>query len=304
MAQYADLSSDLDSHDLVYGVVLPNLQEKYDSVTKKKEEYTHAQARSVDFTSLPLRMNHGRQLHQVGVTMAYRVRDATKTGDQPRAEAVFKLNREPEHAEQDSLSRICALQRNLLMEGAHRGLSLGHTFNTDYVGNCGTYAASIDGGSTEPASNDPYGDPGRVLHKNAEEISLVARGLRDGSHILEYLPCKRSLHRSADDAVRQFVTLYNYTAPDSALSRNHPGWRSYIDTLATEVRERRDRVLTQNGYGSLLRGRGEHMASSDAEKVELLQEIPWIFLPHLESKGIARFNAFNDVMNDVARDEA
>ena len=37
------MAANLEDHDLVYGIVLPNLQDKYDSDRSKKEEFTLAQ---------------------------------------------------------------------------------------------------------------------------------------------------------------------------------------------------------------------------------------------------------------------
>ena len=304
MAQYASLhADDPDAHDHVYGIVLPKLQKRYDTLTDKKEEFTEAQARAVDFTALPLRINHNRDMHQVGLTVAYRVRDVP--GELPRAEAIFRLNREPDKPHGDELSRLAAAQRNYLMEGTHRGLSLGHLYSTEYVGNCGVYAASIGangGGEVAHRTDDPHGDPGNVVYKEGEEISVCDRGLRDGSEILEYLPCRRSLERSCESAVRKFVKLYNYAAPPSTVHYGEHGWRQYIDTLSSSVRERRDRVLSQNGYNELLGARGVHAASADRLQKKLLKNVPWVMLPYVEeTTKLRNFNLFASLGREVGR---
>lgn len=301
MTEYARLDSEMDAHDVVYGVVLPNLQEQYEHATQKKEEYTLAQAKQVDFTALPMLMNHNNDMHQVGITVAYRVREPEPDKHEaPRAEAVFMLNREPDQPVKDTLSRMMSYQRNLLMGGVHRGLSLGHDYHTEYVGNCGTYAASVGVGDVNKHSDDPYGDPGRVIHKEHKEISVCERGLRDGSEILEYLPCRRSLNRSDSDAVRTFAQVYNYTPPPAHLHEAAPGWSKYLDTLEGEVRQRRRSVLTTNGYGDLLRAKGTHSASGDRVQKKLLKDVPWVLLPYVsETTSIKEHNIFKALGHEI-----
>lgn len=301
MAAIATLESDLNQHDLVYGIVLPNLQPAYQSTTLKKEEFTVDQAKALDFTATPTYMNHDDGKSQVGVTVAYRVREPTPDSqEKPRAEAILKLNREPDVPLDDEVSRITAMQRNLLMKGAHSGLSAGHEYWTDYVGNCGAYLASQQGGHVQ--NFDPYGDPGRVVHKKIKEISLCDRGKRPGSDIIEYLPCKRSLQRATAEAIRDFTRLYNYTPPPPTLRREDPGWHRYLDTLYRETSERRHQVLVSQGYSELLRASGSHAASGDRQTKKYLKDVPWLFLPHLESQGIGRFNPFAALGMEVERD--
>lgn len=303
MTEYARLDSELDAHDVVYGIVLPNLKDEYHHPTQKKEEYTLAQAKQVDFTALPMLMNHNNDLHQVGITVAYRVRDGEPAkGETPRAEAVFMLNREPDQPVKDDLSRMMSVQRNLLMEGLHRGLSLGHDYHTEYVGNCGTYAASIGMADVNKRTDDPYGDPGRVIHKEHKEISVCDRGLREGSEILEYLPCRRSLERSDDDAIRSFTKVYNYTPPPPYLHKQAPGWSKYLDTLEAEVRQRRRSVLTTNGYGELLRAKGTHAASADRVQKRLLKDVPWVLLPYVsETTSLKEHNIFKSLGKEIGQ---
>lgn len=273
-ATVAGMDNNLVDHDLLYAVVLPDLAERIDDPQLKKQEYTLDQARRVDFASLPLRFNHNDDLPPVGRTIAYRVNE--QTGGAPRAEVLFKLNREHEQAgARDKLSELSSLQRNLLMKGAHRSVSLGHYYTTQYVSDCGDHQASASG------------VPGRVIKKEAYEISTCAQGLRKGSDIYEYMPCKRSLLRSTDDAVRSFAALYNYTQPSSELHGEHAHWSRYIDQLYDEVAERRRTVIKNKGYSAILQARGFHAASADQPgQLDSLSSAPWMFVSYLADRGV------------------
>jgi hypothetical protein len=272
-ATIADMDGNLVDHDLLYAVVLPNLVERIDDPELKKQEYTVEQARRVDFASLPLQYNHNDDLPPVGRTVGYRVND--RTGAAPRAEVLFKLNREHEQpGARDQLSELTSLQRNLLMTGAHRGVSLGHYYTTEYIDDCGHHHASASG------------VPGRVIKKEAYEISTCAKGRREGSDIYEYLPCKRSLLRSTDAAVRSFAELYGYTVPSANLHKQHTEWPRYIDQLHGEVAKRRIAVIENNGYGQMLRARGFHAASADRQSLDALSSAPWMFVPYMAQRNV------------------
>src|SRR5690606_6593646 len=127
------------------------------------------------------------------------------------------------------------------------------------------------------------GTPGRVIRKQAYEISTCRKGLRPGSEIYEYMPCKRSLQKSEENAVRQFARLYNYFEAPQDLSRGSSGWNSYIDALSDAVNERRRAVLDKNGYTPILNARGYHAASNDAAtdplsvaQTRILNNVPWV----------------------------
>lgn len=290
--------------DLVYAVLLPKLADNYDEVDEKKKEYTIEQAQMVDFTDLPARMNHAGEKYDVGRTIAYRVREPSPPAEHTRAEVILKLYEEADQGCSDHRSRVICEERNLLMEGAHVDVSLQHVYDTKYLGNCGTYSASksalgnVTSTDAKLRTTDPYGDPGRLLIKVGTEISLCDKGKRPGSKIIEYLPCRRSLRRSKEAAIRSFVKRYKYTPPGDDISQSDAGWPSYIDTLARDVAERRQRVLSENGYADVIASHGTYSAS-DSNRRALLKKIPWVFLPVVEP----RFNAFASLGGELVRDE-
>lgn len=301
---FAELGPDLDSHDLVWGAFLPDLKERIDDMKGKKEEFTIAQARSVDWAGLPLLMNHDDKKYRVGITAAVRVRDAADTGASARAEAIFKLNKEPDTAARDELSELSCYQRALLMNSSHASLSLSHRYGTEYITDCGSFAAS---GSSAAHHTMPR-DPGRVIRRFIDEISLCDHGLRENSNIYEYLPCRRSLQRSSDRMVREFVKTYGYTEPPASLEKPSPAWDSYIDTLSRECYDRRQRVLTDNGYNHLLgRANGTHAASlkqlSPTQR-RTLKQVPWLFLPYVgETMNVRQPDILEALGRNVERDK-
>lgn len=251
-----------DDCDTLYAIVIPNLEERHDTYEGRTTEFTTEQARRLNLANLPMMCNHSSE--QIGRTVAYRVRDVPK--GKPRAEAVFQLMPEPDQPSIDADAQRRAAQRNFLMNGAHRDVSLGHNF---YVRYCGNVMAA-----TLPERENGYGAPGINITKRAEEISTCYRGARPGSHILQYLPCKRSLRRSSVDQLRSFTRLYNYPEPPSALERRTPAWEQYVEQLGDQVRQRAHLVLGKNGYGDLLRGRGV-VAASEAKKLNFFAGIAW-----------------------------
>jgi hypothetical protein len=258
-------SSDLDQHDLIHGIVLPQLDDELADPEEMKREFTKDQAREIDLTALPTRLNHSDNLESVGVTLAYRVRE---TGGTTCAETLHKLHREPDGDvdPEDKVAILCAAQRDLLMSGEHQGLSLGHGFSTDYVADLGRHDASLKGRE------------GRVIYKRPIEVSTCRRGKREGSEILEYLPCKKSLLRSDEDKVRSFCNRYHYTPPpaDCKKSRDPSSWGRYVDFLSDEVQQRRRQVLASEGYSNSLKSRGIVVASLD-ESIGA-PALPWQFI--------------------------
>lgn len=251
---------DLDEHDLVRGRVLPRLDDELANPEDMKREFSAKQAREIDLTALPTRMNHSNSLESVGVTLAYRVIES-RDGTPAMAETLHKLHREPDDGipQNDPIAVLCATQRNLLMSGTHAGVSLGHSFSTDYVGDLGRYDASLSG------------QTGRVINKRPLEISLCKKGKRPGSEILDYLPCKRSLLRTTPEHVRMFCEKWGYTPPPPS-SSDRSAWNGYIDHLWGEVKQRRAQVLSADGYSQALKSRGVVAASADSATPA---PVPW-----------------------------
>jgi hypothetical protein len=253
--------------DLVHAVVLPSLESEINDFEKKKIEFTETQARRMDLTDLPILINHDEEMGEVGHTIAYAVHDASPL-HQARAEVVFAIK--DENMVRGSLRDKIGYQRNALMNGAHRDVSLGHVYNVESVGNSGMHAASL----TAPQTTDPFGDPGCVINKNAVEISTCYKGKRNGSNILEYVPCDNSLRRSTHVIIRKFCERYKYTAPPDDLKCSSPGWSQYIDRLSLEVQQRRRSLLDR-------RVSGTYRASEDTPNTpadELMRSMPWVFV--------------------------
>lgn len=265
----AKLHGSLAEHDLIHGIVLPNLVDTHPSIDHTRREYITPEAKDVDFASIPVRMNHRDNLGTVGVTIGYRVYE--EPGLRPRAETLHKLHRELDPPPHTPAAELQLTQRNKLMSGAHRGLSLGHDYTTEYVGECGRYDAAA------------RGQPGRMVRKVAHEISTCTRGARQGSEILEYMPCKRSLRLSHEGAIRSFCDTYQYTPPPRDLRQENAGeWDHYLDTLWSEVEQRRMSVLSQPGYANAMRSRGIVLASGDNEQwlAQLSARAqPWTLVP-------------------------
>lgn len=259
-------ASDLDDHDLVQGIVLPQLEETLSSPEDMKREFSTEQAREIDLTALPTRMNHSSSLEPVGITLAYRVIDGGD-GKPAQAETLHKLHREPDDgiAPDDPVAVLCSNQRDLLMTGVHSGLSLGHAFSTDFVADLGRYDASLSG------------QTGRIINKRPLEVSICKRGKRPGSEILEYLPCKRSLRRTIPEHIRMFCEKYRYTPPPAeiAADRNAPEWKNFIEHLWTEVQERRRAILSSQTYAESLRSRGV-VAASSSSSFAAPPVVPWL----------------------------
>lgn len=250
--------------DLVHAIVLPNLETDIADFDTKKIEFTEAQARNLNLRDLPILMNHDDALGTVGHTIAYTVRDAN-VNENARAEVVFALT--DEDKVYGNVRDKLQYQRNALMNGAHRDVSLGHFYSVDYIGNVGMHAASIDAARTD----DPYGDPGCVINKNAVEISTCSQGKRKGSNILEYVPSPKSLKKATATIIRRFCDRYKYTPPPPDATDASAEWPRYIDTLAEEVSARRRALLNKQVSGT-------YRASANTPADELLSQMPWIFV--------------------------
>jgi len=261
-ATLADMDPDIDNHDILYGVVLPNLRKEHDSMYSRRAEYTDDEARSIDMTGLVLEFNHNDNEPPVGTTIAYRVQDDAN-GGLSAAEAVFKLNREPDNPANDRLSQAAASQRNLLMTRYHKGFSLGHTAQK--------FAVDCDEHGRVNASHKAN-EPAITYVKFHREISTCETGRRPGSIIKGYFPCARSLRRSTDDAIRSFAANYGYEAPPADSVPGMRSWDAYLARLLDAVRQRRRQVLRENNFTPILHARGFIAASGDASKKTPLDE--------------------------------
>lgn len=272
---FATVAGSLEEHDVVHGIVLPKVLDEHPDLTHRQREYAKPDLKTSDFTFAPVHFNHNYKKNHTGVTIAWRVREVYQASanllDQPgtvRVETLHKMHAEPADDNQSAEANFQRSQREMLMRGIHRGLSLGHSFGTEYLG---------DAGVIDPSQ---AGKPGILVKKNIIEISTCKRGKRDGSEILEYLPCRRSLEQSRESEIREFVNVYHYTAPaDDLHSSDAAQWRSYINHLWSEVDQRRKALVAEPGYAQSLRARGVVAASADTDEwLEATASLPWSFL--------------------------
>ncbi len=247
------MEPDLDNHDVLVGVVLPNLRKEHKTLASCKAEYTDNESRQVDFTGLALEMNHCDEELPVGTTIAYRVND--QPDGTTAAEAVFKLNREPDEPNPDDrLAVVTQTQRNHLMTGYHKDLSLGHDSSK--------YNEDCDADGRVRASANP--NVAAVTYiKRHREISTTSKGRRPGSHIRGYFPCARSLRRSTEEAVEAFAQHYGYRAPPRGAYRGTKEWDEYLSDLWLNVRQRRSKLLRDSNFTPILRARGYTAASGE-----------------------------------------
>ena len=265
---FAVVSGSLEENDLIHGITLPNVPDQHPDLNHHKREYAQPDLEQADFTHAPVRFNHKTHMNTVGVTIAWR--SQRQNGDSVRVETLHKLNAEPRTFIETTEALLQRDQRNLLMEGVHRGLSLCHKFETEYLPSNGVYQASLPSGTADTG--------GILVEKTILEISTCKAGRRKGSHIIDYLPCRRSLDRSAEHSVREFASIYNYTKAAPNLAGD--SWRSYIDQLWSEVSDRRRRILSEPGYVEKLRANGVVAASeTDVDTADASSiPVPWIFV--------------------------
>lgn len=235
--------------DLLHAVVLPDLPARNDDLFAKKTEYTESQARQIDLAGLPILINHDEYVGRVGETVAYAVRDGSD-GSPARAEVLFVLDSErgvdPAH-----LNRL-DFQRNALMNGAHRDISLGHTYDV-LRAPAGVHRASAEA-------------PDSVIRKAALEISTCSVGKRSGSHILAYFPCAETLRAATERAVRSFCNQHNYVPPPVGI--NGAEWTHHVESVVDQVSRRRDQLLAREVIGY-------HRASATGCTIEV--HVPWHF---------------------------
>ena len=242
-------------YDIVHAVVLPDLPDKNTDLFAKKTEYTKEQAKQIDLTGIPILVEHKEQLGRVGETIAYAVRDGSSNFG-ARAEVLFVIDGDRDACDSAHRMRL-DFQRNALMNGAHRDVSLGHAYQTIPLPS-GMYKASSDG---EPA-------PDCLIRKSALEISTCAAGKRDGSHILAYLPCAETLRNATERAVRMFCAQHNYVPPPPV--SNGADWSRHVEDVIAQVDRRREQLLSREVVGY-------HRASSGAsETIEV--RMPWHFV--------------------------
>lgn len=253
-ASFADMDPDIDNHDIVYGVVLPNLPKEHDSLYSRKAEYTEDEARQIDLAGLVMEANHDDEELPVGVTIAYRVQD-DPNGGPASGEAVFKMNRESDDPNaSDRLSLLAASQRNLMMSGYLTELSLGHVAKK-YNVECDEYGRVNASRKTN--------DPAITYVKFHREVSTCKEGRRPGSKFKQYFPCARSLRRSTDDAIRSFARIYKYEAPPEDAVPGMKKWDAYLARLLDAIRARRKKVFRENNFTPILHARGFIAASAD-----------------------------------------
>lgn len=238
--------------DLVHAVLLPDLQEKHEDFYDKKTEFTEQQARQMDLAGLPILINHDEGLGQMGEAIAYAVRDKSAES-KARAEVLFALDDPATTTDERHRFRL-QFQQNALMNGAHRDVSLAHTYDVELVQ--GTVAAAASATSTGEC----------VIKKSPFEISTCDEGKRTGSHVLAYLPSAKTLRRASEGAVRDFCRNHSFVAPPDGIGPQSAEWRPHIERLVDEIGTRR-RQLFKRDVG------GVHRASSDA-----LNSIPWQFV--------------------------
>lgn len=260
--------------DLVHAVLLPDLQQKYDDLYEKKTEFTEQQARSMDLAGLPILINHDEGLGQVGQTIAYAVRDRSEKSN-ARAEVLFALT-DPSTVDSAPLRTRLRFQQNALMNGAHRDVSLAHSYDVALAAGSVSAAAATDtiGGTANESQC--------IIRKNPFEISTCDEGKRTGSHVLAYLPAAKTLHAATEGAVRDFCRIHGFIEPPAGISAQSTEWRQHIERLASEIAEKR-RLLFRPDVA------GVHRASSSASN-----PVPWHFLNPdnvglLDQREIARF---------------
>lgn len=239
--------------DLVHAVVLPDLQPRLDDFYEKKTEFTEAQARQMDLSGLPILINHNDTLGHMGDTVAYAVRDKTAESN-ARAEVLLALT-DPDTLENSGLQHRLRFQQNALMNGAHRDVSLAHSYDVQLVS--GTMTAAAGGGMTGGQC---------VIRKEPFEISTCDEGKRKGSRVLAYLPSGKTLARASEGAVRDFCRNHNFVQPPLGLDVTSAEWRAHIARLTKEVGARRRALFVRNSSGV-------HCASSDAAS-----SVPWHFV--------------------------
>lgn len=254
VATLATMNPDLDNCDMLVGIVLPNLPPQHTSLNSMKNDYTIAESEMIDLTGYDLEYNHHDEEPPVGKTIGWRVNE-TPNGKY-QAEAVCKLNREPDYPDfTDHLTRISSMQRHNLMTGLHRDFSLGHVA-TKFNAHC-----DVSGRVNASKSKEPH----ISYVKEHREISTCIKGKKDGSHIEHYFPCARSLRRSSPYEVRDFARVYNYEQAPTDLEINARKWDAYLAHLLKQVKQRRMRVLREKQFLPTLVKRGFVVtASKDA----------------------------------------
>jgi hypothetical protein len=256
--------------DLVHAVVLPDLQLRLDDFYEKKTEFTEAQARQMDLSGLPMLINHDKKLGCMGDTVAYAVRDKSADSN-ARAEVLLALT-DPDTVDDESLQHRIRFQQNAFMNGAHRDVSLAHSYDVQLVSGTMTAAAGSAGAMAGGQC---------VVRKEPFEISSCDEGKRKGSRVLAFLPSDKTLQRATEGAVRDFCRTQGFVQPPQGIDVSSAEWRAQIKRLSGEIGARRRALFVRNSSGV-------HCASSGAAS-----SLPWHFV---NPDGVGVFT-----QQDVAR---
>lgn len=253
--------------DLVHAVVLPDLQDKHDDFFEKKTEFTEAQARQMDLAGLPILINHDEGLGCVGEAIAYAVRDKS-VESKARAEVLFALT-DPSTIDDERLRYRLHFQQNALMNGAHRDVSLAHSYDVALMPETSGFVAAATGADNQTAGQC-------VIRKNPFEISTCDEGKRTGSHVLAYLPSAKTLRSATEGAVRDFCAKHYFPEPPAGVTVKSPEWRAHIEYLVGEIAQRRRLLFKRDTTGV-------HRASSGT-----VDQLPWHFV---NPDNVGMFNA-------------
>jgi hypothetical protein len=243
--------------DILHAIPIPNLAKQNNDFFAKKTEFTETQARRLDLTGLPVHINHDEKLGQVGKVIAYAVRDGAEEVA-ARAEILIALTsagdcRTP--ADRDRLD----FQRNALLLGAHRDVSLTHEYRV-----IGAHSA---------AARATDSDADCVIRKTAIEVSTCSEGRRDGSQIIAYLPSESTLRTATERCVRSFCAANGYATPPDSASPHHDAaeWQRHIDQVVNQVQQRRNELFAKE-----VRGYYRASASGTGGVTETMS--PWQFV--------------------------
>jgi len=269
--------------DILHAIPIPNLAKQNEDFFAKKTEFTETQARQIDLTGLPILINHDERLGQVGKVIAYAVRDGTEDLA-ARAEILIALTSADECRTPTDRYRL-DFQRNSLLNGAHRDVSLTHEYRVT-----GAHAAAAVRNSSN--NND---DTGCIIRKTAIEVSTCSEGRREGSQILAYLPCESTLRTATERSLRSFCTANGYTNPPESASPNRDAteWQRHIDQVIDQVQQRRTTLFAKEV-------RGYYRASASGATATLTEEImatPWQFVSG-DGDDTALLN-FAKIFNDL-----
>lgn len=200
--------------DLIVALPLAKLPEEHPDDAHAQRNYTREDASQVDFTGLPLRLNHSKRHAAVGQCVESRLK-----GD--RVESVLTIEDGPDFAHDFS--------KRALANGYYDCVSLCHIY---------TEAASADGVPS--------------VSKQAIEISLTSLGKRGGTVIENYFPCRATLEKLDDDALLKFAQTHYYVlqakdalTPDGKRVANRA---RCLDALEQSVDQRMHKLFAERQF--------------------------------------------------------